>query len=206
MAVNNYLDNSELAERIFIANGNVFKTSFVHKFGAVNAMSQNNYGTIWDVDDTLYPWTSLDAGPLVLDVVPANTADIEKSVTIEGLNENWEFVREVVTTDSSITPRGTSVNQFRRILDAIFKSKNITPNIMIESNSLIHLFSHVSSSDLSTIMPGSYASQFENDSNIQFIELNTPVVTHSVGSVFIKDKGPSPIKDSFIKFLKNFDK
>ena len=31
-------------------------------------------------------------------------------------------------------------NQFRRILDAIFKSKNITPNIMIESNSLIHLF------------------------------------------------------------------
>ena len=49
-------------------------------------------------------------------------------------------------------------NQFRRILDAIFKSKNIIPNIMIESNSFIHLVSHVSSSDLSTIMPGSYAS------------------------------------------------
>ena len=55
-------------------------------------------------------------------------------------------------------------------------------------------------------MPGSYAAQFENYSNIQFIELNTPVVSHSVGLVFIKDKGPSPIKDSFIKFLKNFNK
>ncbi|MDA8711419.1 LysR family transcriptional regulator [Alphaproteobacteria bacterium] len=97
-------------------------------------------------------------------------------------------------------------NQFRRILDAIFKSKNISPNIMIESNSLIHLFSHVSSSDLSTIMPGSYASQFKNVTNLLFIELDTPTVTHSIGSVFIKDKGPSPIKDSFIKFLKNFDK
>lgn len=132
MAVNNYLDNSELAERIFIANGNVFKTSFVHKFGAVNAMSQNNYGTIWDVDDTLYPWTSLDAGPLVLDVVPANTADIEKSVTIEGLNENWEFVREVVTTDSSITPRGTSVNQFRRIFRAYVTDTVFADDVDIE--------------------------------------------------------------------------
>ncbi len=97
-------------------------------------------------------------------------------------------------------------NQFRRILDAIFKNKNISPNIMIESNSLIHLFSHVSSSDLSTIMPGSYASQFKNVTNLFFIELDTPIVTHSIGLVFIKDKGPSPIKDSFIKFLKNFDK
>jgi hypothetical protein len=77
---------------------------------------------------------------------------------------------------------------------------------MIESNSLIHLFSHVSTSDLSTIMPGSYASQFKNVTNLLFIELDTPTVTHSIGSVFIKDKGPSPIKDSFIKFLKNFDK
>ena len=97
-------------------------------------------------------------------------------------------------------------NQFRRILDAIFKNKNISPNILIESNSLIHLFSHVSSSDLSTIMPGSYASQFKNFTNLFFIELDTPIVTHYIGLVFIKDKGPSPIKDSFIKFLKNFDK
>ena len=97
-------------------------------------------------------------------------------------------------------------NQFRRILDAIFKNKNISTNIMIESNSLIHLFSHVSSSDLSTIMPGSYASQFKNFTNLFFIELDTPIVTHYIGLVFIKDKGPSPIKDSFIKFLKNFDK
>ena len=97
-------------------------------------------------------------------------------------------------------------NQFRRILNTIFKNKNINPNIMIESNSLIHLFSHVSFSDLSTIIPGSYSSLFENISNIRFIELNSPSVTHSVGSVFIKDKSPSPIKDSFIKFLKNFDK
>ncbi len=60
MAVNNYLDNSELAERIFIANGQVFNTSFNHKFGAVPSMSQNTTGTIWDKNDTLYPWSAFD--------------------------------------------------------------------------------------------------------------------------------------------------
>ena len=38
-----------------ISRGLVKGTSYVHKFGAVDAMSQNVSGTIWDVDDALYP-------------------------------------------------------------------------------------------------------------------------------------------------------
>jgi len=97
-------------------------------------------------------------------------------------------------------------NQFRRILNSIFQKKNISPNVLIESNSLIHLFSHVSSSDLSTIMPGSFAKQFNFNSEISFLELSDPSIFHDVGGVYIKDKGPSPIKDRFIKYLTSIDK
>ena len=97
-------------------------------------------------------------------------------------------------------------NQFRRILNSIFKKKNISPNVLIESNSLIHLFSHVSSSDLSTIMPGSFAKQFNFNSEISFLELSDPSIFHDVGGVYIKDKGPSPIKDRFIKYVTSIDK
>lgn len=97
-------------------------------------------------------------------------------------------------------------NQFRRILNSIFQKKNISPNVLIESNSLIHLFSHVASSDLSTIMPGSFAKQFNFNSEISFIELSDPSIFHDVGGVYIKDKGPSPIKDRFIKYLTSIDK
>ena len=97
-------------------------------------------------------------------------------------------------------------NQFRRILNSIFQKKNISPNVLIESNSLIHLFSHVSSSDLSTIMPGSFAKQFNFNSEISFLELSDPSIFHDVGGVYIKDKGPSPIKDRFIKYLNSIDK
>ena len=97
-------------------------------------------------------------------------------------------------------------NQFRRILNSIFLKKNISPNVLIESNSLIHLFSHVSSSSLSTIMPGSFAKQFNFNNEISFLELTSPSIFHHVGGVYIKDKGPSPIKDRFIKYLNSIDK
>jgi len=71
---------------------------------------------------------------------------------------------------------------------------------------LIHLLSHVSSSDLSTIMPGSFAKQFNFNSEISFLELSDPSIFHDVGGVYIKDKGPSPIKDRFIKYLTSIDK
>ena len=36
-------------------------------------------------------------------------------------------------------------------------------------------------------------------SKISFLELTSPSIFHHVGGVYIKDKGPSPIKDRFIK-------
>jgi len=97
-------------------------------------------------------------------------------------------------------------NQFRRILNAIFKNHNIRPNVLLESNSLTHIFAHINSSDFSTIMPHNFTKAFNYDSMVNFIELIDPIVSQKIGIVFIKDKSPSPIKDNFLKFLRNFNK
>jgi hypothetical protein len=39
----------------------------IHKFGAVPAMSQNTNGTIWDENDTVYPWSTIDSNGVLTD-------------------------------------------------------------------------------------------------------------------------------------------
>ena len=97
-------------------------------------------------------------------------------------------------------------NQFRRILDSIFKENNVNPNVLIESNSLTHIYSHVNSSNLSTIMPFIFTHSFNYDDGTNFIKLVSPEISHDIGIVHIGDEGPSPVKDNFLKYLKNFDK
>lgn len=102
MAVTNYLDNSELAERIQLANGQLAKASFVHKFGAVPAMSQNQTGTIWDVNDTTYPWDAFaTASPLTVQC--GDPLDAGKRITIEGLDEGYNPITDEVAASTSGT-------------------------------------------------------------------------------------------------------
>ena len=97
-------------------------------------------------------------------------------------------------------------NQFRRILDAVFKENNINPKVLIESNSLTHIYSHVNSSTFSTIMPYIFTQSFNYDEGTKFIKLVSPEISHKVGIVHIKDTGPSPVKNNFLKFLKDLNK
>lgn len=78
-----------------IARGIVKGTSSLHKFGAVPALSQNTTGTVWDVNDTVYPWSAWNtAGTLTVDL--ANAGDVGKHITIIGLDENYAEQTETV--------------------------------------------------------------------------------------------------------------
>ena len=128
MAVNNYLDNSELAERIFIANGQVFNTSFDHKFGAVPAMSQNTTGTVWDKNDTVYPWDAFAGpGPVTIATTTANgttsTLDDGIVVTVFGLDENFLPTQEAITITGAV---GGGAQTFARVFRAIASADNLT--------------------------------------------------------------------------------
>jgi hypothetical protein len=113
-----------------IARGLVKGTSSVHKFGAVPAMSQSTTGSIWDVNDTIYPWSAFDTANSV--VVSANTNDNGKVLTIVGLDSNYDPLSETVTISAGAA---TTTNQFKRVFRAYTTSETNANNINMSVNS-----------------------------------------------------------------------
>ena len=111
-----------------VAKGQFADISHVHKFGAVPAMSQNQTGTVWDVNDTTYPWASFSsAGTLSIPAV--NGSDDGISLTIVGLDENYDPQSETVSVSS--TTSTTTSNSFIRVFRAYTGSNNVA-NINIQ--------------------------------------------------------------------------
>ena len=122
MTIQRHFANSDLAEMVDIARGTAIRTSFNHKFGAVPSMSNNNSGTIWDVDDTTYPWTALDT-PAVVNVERNHVADEGFIVTVQGLDSNYNFQSEDIVISGTNT-LGTKL--FRRVNRAFVTSDGVT--------------------------------------------------------------------------------
>lgn len=113
----------------------------IHKFGAVPAMSVNTEGTIWDENDTIYPWAVIDTnGVLTVTVTEPNneastsTALNGSTVEIQGLDSEYNLQVETVTISGS---SATTVNTFKRVFRAIFAAASgFDPNtkrILIKS-------------------------------------------------------------------------
>lgn len=84
-----------------VARGQIPGHHFRHILGEVPAMSQNQSGTIWDVNDTNYPWSAFAAAG-TLSVARASTSDADKKVIIYGLDADYnEIVDEVVLAAAS---------------------------------------------------------------------------------------------------------
>lgn len=98
--------------------------SFNHKFGRVPQMSVNTLGSIWDINDTVYPWTALDT-PAKVNVERNNEADNGLVVYIQGLDENWNYQEETVT----ITGADQLGNKlWRRVNRAFIESATASTN------------------------------------------------------------------------------
>ena len=106
-----------------VAAGHFDGLSHIHKFGAVPAMSQNETGTIWDVDDTTYPWSSF-ATASTLTVDRANASDADKVIYIEGLDADYNVINETVTLTSA-TGNATS-KSFIRVYRAYMVDGSVT--------------------------------------------------------------------------------
>ena len=106
-----------------VAKGQFDDITHIHKFGAVPAMSQNQTGTIWDVDDTSYPWSAFDtAGTLSIPAV--NASDNGKSIVLVGLDNDYLELTETVTVSSSGAT--TTTQSFKRIFRAYVTNGSIT--------------------------------------------------------------------------------
>ena len=98
----------------------------IHKFGAVPTMSIDTIGTIWDEDDTIYPWAAIDAnGALNIKVTNTNNENLANTdldgdtVEIQGLDENYEIQTETVTISGSTA---TTANPYKRIYRARYQN------------------------------------------------------------------------------------
>lgn len=106
-----------------VAKGQFDDITHIHKFGAVPAMSQNQTGTIWDVNDTTYPWSSFDtAGTLSIPAV--NASDNGKSIVLVGLDNDYLELTETVTVSSSGATATTQ--SFKRIFRAYVTNGSVT--------------------------------------------------------------------------------
>lgn len=111
MAVYFPLDNIFLN----ISRGLVKGTSFIHKFGAVPVMSTNTTGTVWDINDTIYPWAAFTtAGTITVDRISAD--DANKQITVVGLDANYNNISETITLTGATG--NASTNLFVRVFRA----------------------------------------------------------------------------------------
>lgn len=111
MAASFYFPTDDI--NLNIARGLVKGTTHIHKFGAVPTMSINTTGTIWDINDTLYPWSSFNTSSVL--TVSATAAENGHEVTIIGLDNDFNSLTEVVTI---VAAGATTTNQFRRVFRA----------------------------------------------------------------------------------------
>ena len=95
-----------------VARGQIPGHTFVHRQGRVPSMSVNTTGTVWDVDDTVYPWSAWDTAGTVT-VSRSDAADANKNVIISGLDANYNPVSTTITLTAA--SGNTSSTVFSRI-------------------------------------------------------------------------------------------
>lgn len=130
----NYFFNDE---RINIARGLLKGVTSEHKFGAVPAMSQNNTGTIWDVNDTTYPWSAFSSATAVT-VDREEVGDAGKTITIVGLDENYDAVTDTCVLTNASGNTTTNGTTFIRVFRAFVSTgANNVGNVDIKVSSTV---------------------------------------------------------------------
>ena len=116
-----------------VSSGYISDHSFIHKFGAVPSMAQNTTGTVWDVNDTVYPWSAFDTAG-VINIDRADAGDANKIVTVVGLDSDYLPATENITLTNASNNTGTVL--WQRVFRAfISDGETNIGNIDIQRNS-----------------------------------------------------------------------
>lgn len=130
MGFKNYIWDEEF--NLNVSRGKVRGADHIHKFGAVPAMSQNTTGTVWDKNDTVYPWGAFDTAGVITAAI-ANASDAGKVITVLGLDNDFNEASDTFTLSSSTTVAGTT--QFRRVFRAFVSTgANNVGNVTFTKN------------------------------------------------------------------------
>jgi len=85
--------------------------------------------------------------------------------------------------------------QNRRLIDAAFREAGVTPNVVLETDSVFALYAHVRCSDLCTVVPHSLLNLFEMRQEVSAIPL-TPELTRTIGLIAPRREQTKPVLEA----------
>jgi len=103
MAISKYLANTHLAEKVDMSEGRVLNTDFIHKFGR-NPNVGGAPETIW-MQGGIYSYLTSPSTVYVTsnDAADAAAGTGARSVTVQGLDVNYQEVEETLTVGGSVS-------------------------------------------------------------------------------------------------------
>ncbi|MBP5858330.1 LysR family transcriptional regulator [Marivibrio halodurans] len=169
-------------------------------------LSQASREILRNIDDF-----SLDAGVTYLDNEP-----VGRALTAPLYKEHFRlFVRhdhplaertEVDWMETADYPLGllTPDMQNRRIVDKVFADLKCHPSPVIESNSVVSLYSHIRIHGVASILPEHFLMVLDGGSGIRAIPLVNPTVAHDIGLVAYDRDPPPPVVASLFEVARGF--
>lgn len=129
------LMNPDIINKINISAGNIPGLSYKNIIGVVPSMSQNSSGSIWDVNDTYYPFDAFGSGNNLNISTTVNgvtsTLDNDKTIIIHGLDINYEeIIEEIIISGST----AITVNKFIRV-NKCYVYNNLT-DVLVQINGI----------------------------------------------------------------------
>jgi len=85
--------------------------------------------------------------------------------------------------------------QNRNLIDAAFREAEVTPKVMLETDSVFALYAHVRSAGLYSVVPHSLLTLFEMRQEVTALPLN-PVLSQEIGLIARRQDLPPPLQDA----------
>ena len=95
--------------------------------------------------------------------------------------------------------------QNRRIIDANFHEAGVTPDPMLETNSVLTLASHLRHGEWSSVLPHTITYVLGEVPGLQVIPLVEPEATHEIGLIFPDREPVAPVASAIIAVARNVD-
>ena len=115
---------------MLIASGYNAEHTFNHKFGATPSMGVGKTGSVWDVNDTVYPWDALD--PATNIHITNVIGDAGLQVTVQGLDADYNALEETITLTGTDT---AGLENFYRVNRAFLLNGTNEDDIDIRASS-----------------------------------------------------------------------
>jgi DNA-binding transcriptional LysR family regulator len=95
--------------------------------------------------------------------------------------------------------------QNRRIIDAQFRAAGAQVNAVMETNSLVTLWTHLLFGQLSTVVPQTFLLLFEQRRGLVIIPLVEPEAFHTLGLVAADREPLAPLPRALLDFAQGLD-